>query len=192
MRDGDEVPGVGREGREHERHPIHDQRFGDAVHQPLAQALEVEIAVQIAGEADQGAPVVVAVAVVDPIEPGLDRVLDRARQQHDDESREQRDDRILLLVGVAQENRAGRAQQDGVDGGDRRQRRGVDQRALDDHLDVHQAVAHDGGSERQRDETEQQGAELEAPQRLEPEGERQRVAHDEGHRPERGAPHNPA
>ena len=94
-----------------------------AMDQPLAQPLQVEIAVEVAGEADQRAAVVVAVAVVDAVQRRLDRVLDRPRQQHDDERREQRDDRVLLLVGVAQEDAAGDPQQDRVDRGDRRRAR---------------------------------------------------------------------
>ena len=88
--------------------------------EPLAQAEQIEIAVQIAREADERAAVVVAIAVVHAVEPGLDRVLHRPRQQHDDERREQRDDRVLLSFAVAQEHRAGQLQQDRVDRGDGR------------------------------------------------------------------------
>ena len=70
--------------RQQQRHAIDHQRLRDAVHEPLAQPEEIEVAVQIAREADQRAAVVVAIAVVDAVEPGLDRVLHRARQQHDD------------------------------------------------------------------------------------------------------------
>jgi hypothetical protein len=55
--------------REEQRHAIDDERLHHAVHEPLAEAEEVEIAVQIAGESDEGAAVVVAIAVVDAIEP---------------------------------------------------------------------------------------------------------------------------
>ena len=55
-------PSGGRR-RQHQRHAIDDERLDDAVHEPLAEAQQVEVAVQVAREADERAPVVVAVAV---------------------------------------------------------------------------------------------------------------------------------
>ena len=46
------------------------------------------------------------------------------------------------------------AQDQHVDRDDGRDRRGVDQQALEDDLDVHQAIADDRRRERQRDEAE--------------------------------------
>ena len=172
-------PRLGRHRREHQRHAIDHQRFGDAMHEPLAQALQIEVAVQIAREADQRAAVVIAVAVVDLVEAGLDRVLHRARQQHDDQRRQQRDDRVLLLR-VAQEDAAGDAQQHRVNRRDGRQRRRVDQRALDDDLDVHQAITDDGRRKRQRDEARASARSAESPRK--PERERHRVAEHERQR----------
>ena len=103
------------------------QRLHDAVHQPLAEAEEIEIAVQIARESDERAAVVVAIAVVDAIEPGLNRVLQRPAEQHDHERREQRDDGVADRI-PAEEDLADQPEDDGVDRGDGRQRRGVDQR----------------------------------------------------------------
>ena len=57
---------------EHQRHAIDEQRLDDARHQPLGQAVQIEVAVQVAREADQRAAVVVAVA----IERAVERVLD--------------------------------------------------------------------------------------------------------------------
>ncbi len=65
---------------------------------------------------------------------------------------------LCLSFAVAQEHLAGQLQQHRVDRRDRRERRRVDQRALDDHLDVHQPVADDGGGEGERDEPEQHRA----------------------------------
>ena len=64
----------------------------------------------------------------------------------------------FALSPSAEERVARQLEQDGVDGGDRGQRRRVDQRALDDHLDVHQPVADDGRGEGQRHEAEQERA----------------------------------
>ena len=95
VRDGGEVPVQARgHRREQQRHAIDEQRLHDPVHQPLAQAEEIEIAVQVAGESDEGAAVVVAIAVIDAIEPCLNGVLQRPAEQHDHERREQRDDGV--------------------------------------------------------------------------------------------------
>ena len=114
-------PGGSR--REQQRHAIDDERFGDATDQPLAEPQQIEVAVEIAREADERAAVVVAIAVVHAVERGLDRVLHRARQQHDDDRREQRDDRVALILAV-QEEPAREPEQDRVDRRDRGNRRG--------------------------------------------------------------------
>src|SRR5206468_11179134 len=51
---------------EHERHAIDDERLDDARDEALAEANDIEIAVEIAREADERTPVVVAGAVEDP------------------------------------------------------------------------------------------------------------------------------
>ena len=106
MRDRHEVAGVGRNRHrsEHEGHAVHEQRLGDAVDQALAQAQQIEIAVEVAREADERAAIVVAIAVVDAVKRRLDGVFHGARQQDDDERGQQRDDRVPL-VGVLQEHR---------------------------------------------------------------------------------------
>ena len=75
-------------------------------------------------------------------------------EQHDDQRGEQRDDRVADRI-AAEEDLADQPEDDRVDRGNRRQRRGVDQRALDDDLDVHQPVADDRRREGQRHEAEQ-------------------------------------
>ena len=79
VRDRHELPvAPGRDRRQQQRHAIDDERLHDAVDEPLAQAEQIEVAVQIAREADERAAVVVAIAVVHAVEAGLDRVLHRA------------------------------------------------------------------------------------------------------------------
>ena len=194
VRDGDELRvRRRRRRREHERHPIDQQRLRDAPHQPFAQAEQIQVAVEIARKADERAPVVVAIAVVHAIEAGLNRVLHRTRQQHEDHRGEERDDVVRAGTrGIRLEHLLGEAQQDRVEGGNRRDRGGVHQTALDDDLDVHQPVADDGGRERERHEPEEDRRQLEGARRLEPERERQRVAEGERHRAEARAPHDPS
>ena len=194
VRDVDEIAAVGRhrDGSEHQRHAIDQQRLGDAVDEALAETQQIEIAVEVAGEADERPPIVVAVTVVDAVEPGLDGVLDRAGQQHDHQRGEQRNHRIAALIGILEEHRPHHLQQDRVDRGDRHDRGGIDQPALDDHLDVHQPVAHDGGGKRERNQADEEGAEFEAAERLEPGDERQHVTEDERQRSQRRSPDDPS
>ena len=69
VRDRDELalPAGGRR-RQQQRHAIDDERLHDAVHQPLAEAQQVEVAVQVPREPYERTAVVVAVAVVHPVE----------------------------------------------------------------------------------------------------------------------------
>ena len=99
---------------------------------------------------------------------------------------------FVSLWRAGGEPAAGDLEDDRVNGRDRRDRRRVDQPALDDDLDVHQAVADDGRRERERHEAEQHGRQLEARRRREAERERQRVAEHERQRAEPGAPDDPA
>ena len=73
--DRDEIIGAAARarlaGRKHQRHAIQDQRFDNPDNEPLTETDDVEIAVQIAGEGDERAAVVVAIA----IERAIERVL---------------------------------------------------------------------------------------------------------------------
>ena len=141
---------------EQQDHAVHQERLGDPRDEPLAQAIEIEVAVQIAREADERAAIVVAIAIERPIERRLDGVLHRAREQDDHERREQRDHAVVLLRAV-EHGVAREPQQQRVDAEDRAQRRAVDQPALDDHLDIHQPVADDRRRERKRHEAQGDG-----------------------------------
>ena len=180
-----------RHRREQQRHAVDEQRLHDAVHQPFAQPEEIEVAVQIAREAHERAAIVVAIAVVHAIEPRLNGVLQRPREQHHHQRGEQRDDRIADRVAT-KKDLAHQPENHGIDCGDRGQRGGVDQPALDDDLDVHQAVTDDRGGKSQRDEAEKYRSPLGAGDGRQAERKRQRVAGDERQRTERGAPDDPA
>ena len=191
--DRDELPVAAcRHRRQQQRHPIDDERFHHAVDEPLAQTEQVEVAVQIAREADEGPPIVVPIAVVHAVEAGLDRILHGPREEHHDERRQQRNHRVVFLVPVAQEHLARQLQQHRVHRRNGRDRRRVDQRALDDDLDVHQAIADDRRGEGERHEPEQHRRQLESADRAEPQAERERIAEHERHRAERRAPDDPA
>ena len=176
---------------QHERHPVDHQRFDHARYEPLRQPVQVEVAVQIAGKADERAPVVVPVAIEGAIEGVLNRLLHGRRQQQ----RHQRDhDRQhpVVLRGALEEHALDALQQHGVNRDDRAEGGRVDQRALDDHLDVHQPVADDGRGERQRNEAQRERRELHGQRRLHAHRPRQRIAERKGRHAERRAPRNPA
>ncbi len=107
VRDGDELRIAScRHRRQHQRHPVDEQRFHDAAHQALAQPEKIEIAVEVAREADERPAIVVAIAVVDAVEAGLNRVLHRPREQHQHHRRQERNDRVRI-VGPGGEPTAG-------------------------------------------------------------------------------------
>ena len=62
--------------------------------------MEVEVAVQVAGEADQRATIVVAIAIEGAVEQVLNEVLDRRRQHDGDENRQQRQHPLVRSVAL--------------------------------------------------------------------------------------------
>ena len=152
-----------------------DERLADAGDEPLAEPIEIEVAVQVARKPDERAPIVVFVAVERAIERVLNRALHRTEQQHDDDRREHRDDHVVP-IGSVEKHDAGQAQQRGVDREDREHDRRVDEAALDDHLDVHQPVPDQRRGEGERHQAERNHRELHRQRHAQPERVRQRVA----------------
>jgi hypothetical protein len=73
---------AGRFVEQHQRHAIHGERLTDARHQPLAKAIEIEIAVQIAGKSHEGAAVVVLVPIERPVKRIFESRFHGAEEQH--------------------------------------------------------------------------------------------------------------
>ena len=65
---------------EHQRHAIDQQRLDDARDQSLGEAAQIEVAIEIAREAEQRTPIVVAIAIERAIEHVLHERLHRRRQ----------------------------------------------------------------------------------------------------------------
>ena len=177
--------------REEKGHAIELDGFAHARHHALGQAIEVEVAVQLAREADQRAAIVVAIAIEGTVDRILQAVLHRLGQQHHHHRGEERDD-PAMLVFTLDEVAARRAQDQHVDRDDGGDRRGVDQQTLEDDLDVHQAIADDRRRERERHEAERHGRQPHRDRGLDPQRKRNRVAEGERQRAERRAPDDPA
>ena len=175
---------------EHERHPVHHQRLDDAGHEALAETHHVEVGVQVAREPDQRPAVVVAIAIEHAVQRVLDRLAHRLRQQHDDRRGEQRHEPVVL-VAVGREHEAHEAENREVENRARGQKRRVREAALDDHLDVPQAVANDGAGERDRHQAERHGRQLQRERRVGAERPRQRVTERERPDTKHGAPGDP-
>ena len=176
---------------EQQRHAIDDERLANARDEPLAETIEIEVAVQIAREADERAAVVVLVAIERAVERILDGALHRAEQQHDHDRREHRDDHVVALRGVEKHD-ARQPQQRRVNREDGEDDGRVHEAALDDDLDVHQPVADERRRERQRHEAQRDDGELHRQRHPETERVRQRVSDRKRPGAERGAPDNPA
>ena len=176
---------------QHERHGVDLDRLAHPGHQALGQSVEHDVGVQVAGKADQRAAVVVAIAVERAVDATLQAVLDGLGQQNHDDGGEEGDDPPLIRFAL-DERTTGGAEDDDEDRDAGRHRRGVDEQALEDDLDVHQPVAHDGRSERDRDEPERNGGQFHRQRRIHTQSEGHRIAQREGHRAERGPPDNPS
>ena len=181
---------VGRRGRQHQRHPIDEERFDDARDETPAQTDDVQVAVQIAGERDERAAVVVAVAIEHAVERVLHRFLHRLRQQHHHHRREQRDDAGVLVGGVA-EQKSRRAPHRHVQDDTGRKECRVREAALDDDFHVAQPITDDRGRERQRHEAERDGGQLQRGRRIEAERPRECVGKRERAGAERRPPGDP-
>ena len=169
----------------------HAQRVVDAFEQPLRHATEVQVRVEVLGQAQQRAPRVVALAEEEAVDAFLDPVLDRAEEERDHHRREDRDDRDVRLLVRGQQDleQVHREQAHAQDGG---QGQDVDERAAEDELDVHQAMFDHGVGQRERDERERDvPGQLHGLAWLAAQGERDRVEEEERHHARARAPHQP-
>ena len=173
-----------------QHHAIDDERLSNARDKTFAEAIEVEVAVEIARESHERAAVVVLVAVERPVERILNRALDRAEQQHDHDRRQHRDDHVVA-IGRVEKHDARQPQQRRVDREDRENDRRVHEAALDDHLDVHQPIADERRRERERHEAERDHRQLHRQCRPQTERVRQCVAERERTGAESGSPDDP-
>jgi hypothetical protein len=97
-----------------------------------------------------------------------------------------------VRIGVVGEQEADQPADRDVEGGARREERGVHEAAFDDHLDVAQPVAHDRAGERQRHQAEWHRGQLQRERRVGAERPRQRVADRERADAEQRPPADPA
>ena len=164
------------------------ERRPHALEQPLARPLEVEVRVEVLGEAHERLARAVALLVEEPVERLLDPRLDRREEQRHHEGAQEHDEaRVRLLP-----QHVGHADGQEREPHDHRHRQHVAERAAEDELDVHQAVLDHRVGERERDERERPVArELQREPGLAAEGEGQRVEGQEGEDTRRGAPEQP-
>jgi hypothetical protein len=169
----------------------HAQRVVHALEQPLRHAPQVQVRVEVLGQAQQRAPRVVALAEEEAVDAFLDAVLDRAEQQGHDQRGQDRDDGdVGLLLGGDQDLEQVHREQ--AHAQDRGQGQDVDERPPEDQLDVHQAVLDHRVGQGERDEGERDVArELHDLARLAAQRERDRVEEEERHHARARAPHQP-
>ncbi len=134
--------------RQEDGEPVDAQGFGKAVGNLLKQAFNVELGGQVAGEFQQGAAVVIALAIKEPVHPLLGIVDDRLKEHRGQNNRHH-------PGSTAVDGRERRAQEVGGEGDgaeveshDSRGRQGVRNAPPEDDVDVHQPVADDGITKR--------------------------------------------
>ena len=173
-----------------QRHPIEDQCLDDPRDQPLTEADDIQIGVEVAREADQRPTVIVAVAIEQPVERVLQSLPHRLGEQDHDGGRQHRDDPVAR-VAVVREKIAGQIPHPEIHrdaGGDEH---GIDQAALDDDFDVAQPVSHQRTREGERHQAEGDGRELQRQRRIDAHRPRQGIAQRKGRHAEHRAPRNP-
>ena len=94
-----EVAGIGRQQK---RHAIQLDGLAHAGDQPVGQPVQVEVAVQLPGETDQRAAIVVAIAVEGAVDGLLQAVLHRLGEQDHDDRGQEGDDPAVLRFTVEQ------------------------------------------------------------------------------------------
>ena len=121
----------------------HQQRFRQPVHDRAEQPVQIGLRAQAAAEGDQGLAIVVALAVEDPVYPVLNGAFERFEKLGgDDDGSDQAPRSRAGQAGVHHLSRDRDRTKVKADQGSRRQ--GVGDAALENQVDVHQAVADDG------------------------------------------------
>ena len=122
---------------------------GDGLEEGPGQLFQVPFAGEVAGDRQQGLPVLVASLVDGPVEEALEEPFQRREERRaEDDGHGAEDDGVEPVL--REEARPGADEQ--VDGGEDEEGEGQGRRLLQEHLDVDQAVAGDGVGEHERDE----------------------------------------
>ena len=138
---------------EKDGHARHQQRLRQPVHDRAEQPVQIRLRAQAAAEGDQGLAVVVALMVEDPVDPVLNGAFERFEKlRRDNDGGDQAPCSRAGQAGVNQLGRDRDCSEIKADQCSRRQ--GVGDAALEDQVDVHQAVTNDGPAKgkRQKDQ----------------------------------------
>src|ERR1700688_578795 len=128
---------------------IDEQSLGNAVHDRAQHGVETHFIGEGAAEFNQGAPVVEPVAVEETIQARLNPFAKRLKQEGGNDDS---DHAACRSAGLRVEDLGNQGDEREVHGGNGGGGRGVGQTALEDDVDVHQAVANDGVAEAQGNE----------------------------------------
>src|ERR1017187_2802078 len=147
--------------RQEHGHAVHQQRVREAINDRSEHVVEVGFGIQIAAKLDQRLTVVVAFLVKKLVEVVLNPVLEGVKEQCSDGNRDHQADRTgagEVLVEEFRDHADGRkiCRQNCASGN------GVSHAALEDEVDVHQAVAEYGVAEREGQEHQRQNGEAHA------------------------------
>ncbi len=176
---------------EKDGHPRHQQRLRQPVHDRAEQPAQIGLRAQAAAEGDQGLPIVVALMVEDPVDPVLNGAFERFEKlRGDDDGGDQAPCARAGQAGVHQFGRDRDCTEVKPDQG--RGRQGIGDAALEDQVDVHQAVANDGPAKGQRQKDQANSPQLGQNAGNRNAGEkRDDIQHREGNDGEQSSPGQP-
>ena len=179
------------ERREEDGDACHQQRLRQPVHDGMEQSVQIGLRTQAAAEGDQGLAIVVALAVEDPVDPVLNGAFERFEKlRRDDDGGDQAPRACAGQAGMHHLSREGdRAK---IKADQRSRRQGVGNAALEDQVNVHQAVADNGPAKGKRQKDQANATQLDQNAGNRNAGEkRDDVQHREGNDGEQGSPGQP-
>ena len=141
--------------RQEDRDPIDQQRARQAVDDRAQHLVEIGLGIQVAAKLDQRLAVVVTFAVEELVQIVLHPVLERVEQQRGYGDGDHQADGSGAGEVLVEQHRAMPTARE-IRRRDRARGDGVGHAALEDQVDVHQAVAEDGVAEGQRQKDQRQ------------------------------------
>ena len=130
---------------------IDEQGAGQAIDDGIQQRFEIGEGAEASTEGDEGGTVIVALAVEEAVDAHLDGSLERLEEERRyDDGGQESPDTEAAQAGLSESGGDGKKREIDADEGGGGE--GVGDAALEDEVDVHHAIAHDGPAEGERED----------------------------------------
>ncbi len=140
-----------------EGQPLQVERVGDGLEERVGELLQIPFAAEIAGDGQEGLPVLVAPFIDGPIDQALEHPFERGEQgRAENDGQGAEDDGVEPVL----REKTGPGTDDEIDEGEDEEREGQGRRFLEEDLDIDQPVARDGIGKNEGDEGLEQDRQL--------------------------------